>query len=226
MADSGERPHRCEGCGDRFQRLDVLRRHVAQFCAASPRSSDEANRGAAPKSLRTNLACDLCHSKKLRCDASVPCQQCISRQVSCTYNRDSQRPHRRHPSRLRRTHAGIVDATTGTCRNVGSSDMGAVTDQQVAVWEEHADLDAEPRLQPAHVDSDLRKGRLANDIGMIQQDLHHHRTASDFQDTDAWQAELFPSFPGSFLEVSDMQFGSLVFADIKVVFIEECCCRC
>lgn len=104
--------------------------------------------------------------------------------------------------------------------------MGAVTDQQVAVWEEHADLDAEPRLQPAHVDSDLRKGRLANDIGMIQQDLHHHRTASDFQDTDAWQAELFPSFPGSFLEVSDMQFGSLVFADIKVVFIEECCCRC
>src|SRR6478735_9253945 len=34
---------------------------------------------------RSTLSCQLCRSKKLRCDRSQPCSNCSSRNVSCEY---------------------------------------------------------------------------------------------------------------------------------------------
>ena len=43
------------------------------------------------KRPRVRLACDCCHSKKLKCNGDSPCQKCTAKDLQCTYQRRRQR---------------------------------------------------------------------------------------------------------------------------------------
>ncbi|KAJ6443563.1 fungal zn(2)-Cys(6) binuclear cluster domain-containing protein [Purpureocillium lavendulum] len=81
------RPYRCNFCGHQFQRTDSLRRHVDK-CTKNLRSL--AGNGSDEVRSRVKSACDLCHSKKLKCDGKQPCRKCLAKRHECTYQRSDR----------------------------------------------------------------------------------------------------------------------------------------
>ncbi|PNY25650.1 Uncharacterized protein TCAP_04415 [Tolypocladium capitatum] len=81
------RPYRCNFCDHQFQRTDSLRRHVDRYCSnLHGANASEQN----PSRFRVRSACDLCHSKKLKCDGNRPCRKCVMKQQDCTYQRQER----------------------------------------------------------------------------------------------------------------------------------------
>ncbi|KAH7884872.1 hypothetical protein F5I97DRAFT_1512756 [Phlebopus sp. FC_14] len=87
---TGDRPYKCQYCGDQFARSDLLSRHVNK-CHGNekppPNSSNGRRKGSASASRATTSkqACDQCVQSSLPCDGSNPCSKCVSRKCRCTY---------------------------------------------------------------------------------------------------------------------------------------------
>ncbi|KAI0781760.1 hypothetical protein C8Q75DRAFT_571611 [Abortiporus biennis] len=88
---TGDRPYKCQHCGDQFARSDLLSRHVNK-CHASerpPTTTAPSNRRkgptAASRATTSKQACDQCVQSSLPCDGSNPCTKCVQRKCRCTY---------------------------------------------------------------------------------------------------------------------------------------------
>ncbi|PFH47996.1 hypothetical protein AMATHDRAFT_42559 [Amanita thiersii Skay4041] len=86
---TGDRPYKCQYCGDQFARSDLLSRHCNK-CHANERPLPNAGtrrRGSASASRATTSkqACDQCVQSSLPCDGSNPCAKCVQRKCRCTY---------------------------------------------------------------------------------------------------------------------------------------------
>ncbi|KAF7789742.1 hypothetical protein EIP86_000688 [Pleurotus ostreatoroseus] len=89
--DTGDRPYKCQHCGDQFARSDLLSRHINK-CHASekpPTTTAPNNRrkgtAAASRATTSKQACDQCVQSSLPCDGCNPCSKCVSRKCRCTY---------------------------------------------------------------------------------------------------------------------------------------------
>ena len=106
--DTGDRPYKCQHCGDQFARSDLLSRHVNKCHSAEKPSSAPNNRRkgstSASRATTSKQACDQCVITNLPCDGSNPCcepcstldsstslmihlttAKCISRKCRCTF---------------------------------------------------------------------------------------------------------------------------------------------
>lgn len=86
---TGDRPYKCQHCGDQFARSDLLSRHVKK-CHANeslPRASNYRRKGtsSATRATTSKQACDQCVESLLPCDGANPCQKCIQRECQCTF---------------------------------------------------------------------------------------------------------------------------------------------
>ncbi|KAI0951472.1 hypothetical protein AcW1_008507 [Taiwanofungus camphoratus] len=87
---TGDRPYKCQHCGDQFARSDLLSRHVNK-CHASekPPTTTAPNRrkgaAAASRATTSKQACDQCVQSSLPCDGANPCSKCVQRKCRCTY---------------------------------------------------------------------------------------------------------------------------------------------
>ncbi|KAF8910932.1 hypothetical protein CPB84DRAFT_1762917 [Gymnopilus junonius] len=86
---TGDRPYKCQYCGDQFARSDLLSRHVNK-CHANEKplpSTGTRRKGAASASRATTSkqACDQCVQSSLPCDGCNPCSKCVQRKCRCTY---------------------------------------------------------------------------------------------------------------------------------------------
>ncbi|KDQ19291.1 hypothetical protein BOTBODRAFT_51724 [Botryobasidium botryosum FD-172 SS1] len=110
---TGDRPYKCQTCGDQFARSDLLSRHVNK-CHSSPKNGAPNPRGQRAAAANTDgrIACDACNESKVRCDFGFPCAKCTVRKVQCTY------PQPAGGSRRRRTSL----ASSATSTSFGGSD--------------------------------------------------------------------------------------------------------
>ncbi|KAG2341189.1 hypothetical protein BDR05DRAFT_965525 [Suillus weaverae] len=88
--DTGDRPYKCQYCGDQFARSDLLSRHVNK-CHANEKPPQSATNGRRKGSASTSRAttskqaCDQCVQSSLPCDGCNPCSKCVQRKSRCTY---------------------------------------------------------------------------------------------------------------------------------------------
>ncbi|KAJ7496348.1 hypothetical protein B0H11DRAFT_2276488 [Mycena galericulata] len=93
---TGDRPYKCQHCGDQFARSDLLSRHVNKCHAAEknlggapliPGVAPGRRKGstAATRATTSKQACDQCVQSSLPCDGSNPCAKCVSRKTRCTF---------------------------------------------------------------------------------------------------------------------------------------------
>ncbi|EKG19214.1 Thioesterase superfamily [Macrophomina phaseolina MS6] len=68
----------CTYCARKFFRRDILRRHLELHD-----EDVELTRS------RTAKACDVCRSRKSRCDGNAPCRTCSDKRLSCTYGQSA-----------------------------------------------------------------------------------------------------------------------------------------
>ncbi|KAL5044595.1 hypothetical protein BDW71DRAFT_198905 [Aspergillus fruticulosus] len=70
----------CSNCGCRFQRSDTLRRHIRkQHKIIEPLT-------------RARRACVGCHAGKTRCEGGIPCEECVRRNVQCSFQEHASIP--------------------------------------------------------------------------------------------------------------------------------------
>ncbi|KAI0350424.1 hypothetical protein OH77DRAFT_1463778 [Trametes cingulata] len=87
---TGDRPYKCQHCGDQFARSDLLSRHINK-CHASekpPTTTAPSRRkgtAAASRATTSKQACDQCVTSSLPCDGANPCSKCVQRKCRCTY---------------------------------------------------------------------------------------------------------------------------------------------
>ncbi|KAH8984381.1 hypothetical protein EDB86DRAFT_153566 [Lactarius hatsudake] len=87
---TGDRPYKCQHCGDQFARSDLLSRHVNK-CHPNEKpllsSAPSRRKGSASASRATTSkqACDQCVQSSLPCDGANPCSKCVHRKARCTY---------------------------------------------------------------------------------------------------------------------------------------------
>ncbi|OAQ75033.1 fungal zn(2)-Cys(6) binuclear cluster domain-containing protein [Purpureocillium lilacinum] len=161
------RPYRCNFCGHQFQRTDSLRRHVDK-CSKNLRNAT-AN-GSDEVRSRVKSACDLCHSKKLKCDGKQPCRKCVAKRHDCTYQRsdrlrllhspDSMSPpidsreskHIETETILVNTSDAALDDTSFVASNLSSSAeaASALPEAMLQGWMGGIDLAADVQLMQEH----------------------------------------------------------------------------
>ncbi|KAI0321194.1 hypothetical protein OF83DRAFT_369854 [Amylostereum chailletii] len=87
---TGDRPYKCQHCGDQFARSDLLSRHVNK-CHPGERplsSTAPARRkgtASASRATTSKQACDQCVQSSLPCDGANPCSKCVHRKCRCTF---------------------------------------------------------------------------------------------------------------------------------------------
>ncbi|KZT57634.1 hypothetical protein CALCODRAFT_271990 [Calocera cornea HHB12733] len=83
---TGDRPYKCQQCGDQFARSDLLSRHVNKCHSNNPQPTGRGKGAAANQELDDKRrACDQCNHSKVRCDFGIPCGKCLQRKTICTY---------------------------------------------------------------------------------------------------------------------------------------------
>ncbi|KZO89892.1 hypothetical protein CALVIDRAFT_436280 [Calocera viscosa TUFC12733] len=83
---TGDRPYKCQQCGDQFARSDLLSRHVNKCHSNNPQPAGRGKGAAANQELDDKRrACDQCNHSKVRCDFGIPCGKCLQRKTICTY---------------------------------------------------------------------------------------------------------------------------------------------
>lgn len=78
----------------------------------SPPQQQESNE--AVKGKRTQIACDLCTSRHVKCDGNSPCLRCVQSNRACTYTRKRKRgaPKDQKGNELFFPHPDITDEDT------------------------------------------------------------------------------------------------------------------
>ncbi|THU91378.1 hypothetical protein K435DRAFT_234557 [Dendrothele bispora CBS 962.96] len=87
---TGDRPYKCQHCGDQFARSDLLSRHVNK-CHAGEKPLNNAGNSrrkgsaSATRATTSKQACDQCVQSSLPCDGCNPCAKCVQRKCRCTF---------------------------------------------------------------------------------------------------------------------------------------------
>ncbi|EJU04773.1 hypothetical protein DACRYDRAFT_114100 [Dacryopinax primogenitus] len=90
---TGDRPYKCQQCGDQFARSDLLSRHVNKCHSHNPQPPGQGKSTAANQDMDDKRrACDQCNHSKVRCDFGIPCGKCIQRKTICTYAKPPKKP--------------------------------------------------------------------------------------------------------------------------------------
>ncbi|PWY87076.1 C6 transcription factor [Aspergillus sclerotioniger CBS 115572] len=86
-----------------------------------PAATEEANNGANPKRRwrRNRIACDSCHSRRVRCDRAFPCSRCLRSEIRCEFTRERRKRGRIARSRLAEANA-VTDKPTKAPETQGS----------------------------------------------------------------------------------------------------------
>ncbi|KAF4562655.1 hypothetical protein EYR36_004049 [Pleurotus pulmonarius] len=87
---TGDRPYKCQFCGDQFARSDLLSRHVNKCHAnekppAGATTTRRKGSASASRAATSKQACDQCVQSSLPCDGANPCSKCIQRKCRCTF---------------------------------------------------------------------------------------------------------------------------------------------
>ncbi|KAF9495948.1 hypothetical protein BDN71DRAFT_1589359 [Pleurotus eryngii] len=87
---TGDRPYKCQFCGDQFARSDLLSRHVNKCHAdekppAGATTTRRKGSASASRASTSKQACDQCVQSSLPCDGANPCSKCIQRKCRCTF---------------------------------------------------------------------------------------------------------------------------------------------
>ncbi|VDB92039.1 unnamed protein product [Peniophora sp. CBMAI 1063] len=115
---TGDRPYRCQHCGDQFARSDLLSRHVNK-CHPNEKplssSAPQRRKGStsATRATTSKQACDQCVQSSLPCDGSNPCSKCVHRKCRCTFvkfHRQTAPLGPGHPSRPNDPNAAALAA--------------------------------------------------------------------------------------------------------------------
>lgn len=86
---TGDRPYKCQYCGDQFARSDLLSRHINK-CHSNEKplvntGSRRKGSTSASRATTSKQACDQCVQSSLPCDGSNPCGKCVHRKCRCTF---------------------------------------------------------------------------------------------------------------------------------------------
>lgn len=117
---TGDRPYKCQHCGDQFSRSDLLNRHIKK---CHPDADDPtANKDGGKRKTNTinrattsKQACDQCVQSSLPCNGANPCSKCAQRKVRCTFvmfHRQTAPVGPGHPSATPFTSNPYVDLPT------------------------------------------------------------------------------------------------------------------
>ncbi|KAI5122516.1 hypothetical protein M0805_005244 [Coniferiporia weirii] len=89
---TGDRPYKCQHCGDQFARSDLLSRHVNKCHAGdkpptttAPTRRKGQHGASSTRATTSKQACDQCVIATLPCDGANPCSKCVQRKSPCTY---------------------------------------------------------------------------------------------------------------------------------------------
>lgn len=86
--------------------------------------------GSYRKRLKARQACDCCHGRKIRCDASMPCSNCEVTRVPCTYLSVPKKSGPKGPRMIRGSRAvtrAMINGEEGNARSattLGSNTVG------------------------------------------------------------------------------------------------------
>ncbi|PWY87540.1 hypothetical protein BO70DRAFT_196331 [Aspergillus heteromorphus CBS 117.55] len=70
-----------------------------------PAPTNDSGNGAAKQRWRRNrIACDSCHSRRVRCDRAFPCSRCLRSEIRCEFTRERRKRGRIARSRLVETN--------------------------------------------------------------------------------------------------------------------------
>lgn len=76
-----------------------------------PETSNDALNGTAKKRWRRNrIACDSCHTRRVRCDRAFPCSRCLRSQVRCEFTRELRK--RGRIARSKQTDSSLANKPT------------------------------------------------------------------------------------------------------------------
>ncbi|MCJ1477429.1 hypothetical protein MMC13_006100 [Lambiella insularis] len=62
-----------------------------KYCVQDDGDTSYDHPNARSKRARVQIACDICHKQKIKCNGLQPCQNCDTKNNTCTYERSSQR---------------------------------------------------------------------------------------------------------------------------------------
>ncbi|KAL5525869.1 hypothetical protein ACEPAG_7207 [Sanghuangporus baumii] len=119
---TGDRPYKCQHCGDQFARSDLLSRHVNKCHAGDkpPTTTAPTRRKGGSSSTRATTskqACDQCVIATLPCDGANPCSKCVQRKSPCTYVKFQRQTAPVGPGHR---HSHSVESTSSVSSLIGS----------------------------------------------------------------------------------------------------------
>ncbi|KAL1642396.1 hypothetical protein SLS58_005470 [Diplodia intermedia] len=106
----------CNYCSRKFFRRDILRRHLELHD-----EDIELTRS------RTSKACDVCRSRKTRCDGNTPCRTCAEKELACTYGHGGGNQHLLHRRAAAPAEPPVPPPPLQTQDSIQSSSSGSAT---------------------------------------------------------------------------------------------------
>ncbi|KAH8118150.1 hypothetical protein DFH11DRAFT_1809203, partial [Phellopilus nigrolimitatus] len=122
---TGDRPYKCQHCGDQFARSDLLSRHVNKCHAGdkppittAPTRRKGQHGSSSTRATTSKQACDQCVIATLPCDGANPCSKCVQRKGPCTYVKFQRQTA---PSGPGHKHSHSVDSGSTTSSGLSTS---------------------------------------------------------------------------------------------------------
>lgn len=98
---------------------------------------------------RNQVACDSCHSRRVRCDRAFPCSRCLRSDIRCEFTRERRKRGRISRKRPAQDGAGDGNSNNGTVgHNINRDTAAPVVTEQTA---------ASPSLQQAFPKSSIQR---------------------------------------------------------------------
>ncbi|KZS92564.1 hypothetical protein SISNIDRAFT_466912 [Sistotremastrum niveocremeum HHB9708] len=128
---TGDRPYKCQHCGDQFARSDLLSRHVNKCHSSQKTGAPTQSRRRAQNKPKPQ--CDQCAHAKVQCNSGAPCTKCATKGITCTYGQPIQQQqvpsmappdtlYPYHPASLSESpHAPSLTLSSSTAPSVDNS---------------------------------------------------------------------------------------------------------
>lgn len=80
--------------------MDPTQSGDLQQATAAHETTTEAANGVKKRWRRNRIACDSCHSRRVRCDRAFPCSRCLRNEIHCEFTRERRKRGRISRKRL------------------------------------------------------------------------------------------------------------------------------
>ncbi|KAF7585632.1 hypothetical protein BBP40_010412, partial [Aspergillus hancockii] len=91
-------------------------------------TTDEPQNSTAKRKWRRNrIACDACHSRRVRCDRAFPCSRCLRSDIHCEFTRERRKRGRIARSKQNNTNGTTNKSPTAVPNRRISASAAAVT---------------------------------------------------------------------------------------------------